>query len=149
MFSDCYFTLSLRVYLSYHVPKHYITTKEKSLETLSSAKATSSFCEDKWMKIGTMGKSMGSMAFFPPTLCRSSNLYLSPHLSARHFTTLKWKTRRLTKIAFPSQRWSIQEIAFSFSGYSLTPGIGLVFHLAKTENSLCELCHCASKDTRK
>lgn len=25
--------LSFRVYLSYHVPKHYITTKEKSLET--------------------------------------------------------------------------------------------------------------------
>lgn len=107
-------SLSFREYLSYRVPKHYITTKEKSPETLSSAKATSSFCADRWMRIGTTGKSAGSTAFSPPTSCRSSNLYLSPRLSAKHFTTLKWKTRKLTKIAFPSQRYSIPEVAFSF-----------------------------------
>lgn len=77
------------MYLSYHVPKHCITTREKNLEILNSVKETSSFYVDRWMKIGIMEKSMASMAFFLPILFKLLNLYLNLRLSAKHFMILK------------------------------------------------------------
>lgn len=59
-----------RVYLSYPVPKHYITMREKSLEILNSAKVTSSYYAGKLMKIGTMEKLVVFMDFFRPILSR-------------------------------------------------------------------------------
>lgn len=78
--------------------------RAKSLVILNSAKETSSYYGGKLMKIGIMEKSMVSMDFFLPILSILLNLYLSLHLSAKHFMILKLKTRKQTRIVYPFQR---------------------------------------------
>lgn len=69
--------------------KYYIIMKEKSLEILNLVKVILLFCEDKWMKIGIMGKLMEFMVFFLLILCRLLNCYFSFYFSVKYFMILK------------------------------------------------------------
>lgn len=94
-----------REYPSSLAPRPCTTTMARNLATSNSARVMSSSCAGRWTRTGTTAKWAECTASSQPASYRWSSHSHSRRRSARHCTTLSWRTKRRTRTAFPSRRW--------------------------------------------
>lgn len=101
------FCFLCRMSLSCPAARHSITMRAKSLVTSSSTRVTSSSCDGKWMRTGTMENWTVATGSYRRAMCSASGRCHKHRHRGKHSMTSRWKTKSRTKTASPLQRYTL------------------------------------------
>lgn len=101
------FCFLCRMSLSCPAARHSITMRAKSLVTSSSTRVTSSSCDGKWMRTGTMENWTVATGSYRRAMCSASGRCHKHRHRGKRSMTSRWKTKSRTKTASPLQRYTL------------------------------------------